>query len=219
MPTGRPHSPGPNPSLPTRHPQFPSVPLSLRDVGGDCPGTFGSWSPHPAQNGGGEKAAGEWGGGRSLHLFACSHLPGSAWPEGRSKPQPRPGSPGALRARSQGGEAPRSLPAAARPAGEPGPRVLKSRGTGGHGGSRVSAVAGRRVAASTAGGGFGEGESGEELASRPRRGSGSRPDAVPGSSGDLRRGLTLALLSLGFFFVCETGPSVALGRAVWPRLQ
>lgn len=160
------------------------------------------------------------GWGRSLHLFPCSHLPGSAWPEGRSKPQPRPGSPGgAQRAWSQGGEASRSLPAVARPAGEPGPRVLKSRSTGGQGGSRVSAVAGRRVAAGTAGGGLGEGESGEELASRPRRGSGSRPNAVPGSSGDLRRGLTLALLSLGFFFVCETGASVDLGRAVWQRLQ
>lgn len=75
------------------------------------------------------------------------------------------------------------------------------------------------MAASKAGGGLGEGESGEELASRPRRGSSSRPDAVPGSSGDLRQGSTLAILSLGLCFVSETGASVALGRAVWQRLQ
>lgn len=96
VPTGRPHSPGPNPSLPTRHPQFPSVPLSLCDMGGGCPGTFSSWSPHPAQNRGGEKAAGEWGGEvpPSLPMLSPPRLSLA----GRQEQAPAP--PGVTRGRS-----------------------------------------------------------------------------------------------------------------------
>ena len=101
VPTGRPHSPGPNPSLPTRHPQFPSVPLSLCDMGGGCPGTFSSWSPHPAQNRGGEKAAGEWGGGGpsiSSHALTSQAQPGR---KAGASPSPARGHPGALSPRGR----------------------------------------------------------------------------------------------------------------------
>lgn len=210
--------PGAEPLSPPPTPPVPSVPLSLRDVGVvQEPSAAGAPTPPRTE---GEKL-GEWGEEGSLHLFACT-LTSQAQPgrKARSSPSPAQGSPGALRARSQGGRHPEAYPQQRGQQGSQDPASSRAEAPAGTEGGRVSAVAGRRVAASTAGGGFGEGESGEELASRPaarvrfssRRGAWllRRPS---------RRGLTLALLSLGFFFVCETGPSVALGRAVWQRLQ
>lgn len=93
--------PGAKPLYPHLPPQFPSVPLSLRDVGGGCPGTFSSWSPHPAQNRGGEKAAGEWGGGGpsiSSHALPSQAQPGR---KAGASPSPAQGHPGALGARGR----------------------------------------------------------------------------------------------------------------------
>lgn len=153
---------------PSRHQHQVSVhSRKLGSLGGGCPGIFSSWSPLPAENRGVRRQVGS---GVSLvpstssHSLTCQSQPG---PKAGSSPRPARGRRGALSGRGRGVGRRPALTSSGAASGGPGPRVFEARSGGQRDRSRVSAVAARRVAAGTAGGGVEEGGSGEELGSRP----------------------------------------------------
>ena len=129
-----------SPPLSTPHPsrpstKFPSIPGSLGACrrGRGLSGNLQQLEPPPRPEPRGEKAGGEWGGASSLDLLPSPHLPVSAWPEGRIKPPPRPGSLGSTqRPWARGGEAPRTHQQrrSQRGAGTPRPRGPQRRRAG-----------------------------------------------------------------------------------------
>lgn len=140
----------------------PSVPVSLRDVGGLIQNLL-QLGP-PAQNGG-VKAAGEWG----WEVLVSSHaLTSQAQPGRKAEASPSPPrvTRGHSRAVAGWGGTPKLTRSGA--AGRAGPRVLEGRNTGGHGEPRLCSR-GEARGGSCSRGRLG-GRVGEELASRPRRG-------------------------------------------------
>lgn len=134
-PWGRTPLPSPPPTPAVTSTKFPSIPGSLGACrrGRGLSGKLQQLEPPPRPEPRGEKAGGEWGGSSSLDLLPSPHLPVSAWPEGRIKPPPRPGSPGsAQRPWARGGEAPRTHQQrrGQRGAGTPRPRGPQRRRAG-----------------------------------------------------------------------------------------
>lgn len=128
-----------------------------------------------------------------------------------SQAKARPGRQGAL---SVPGDPSRLVPS--RPAltrsgaacGGPGPRVLEARNRGSEAGAGALDAA-RRARRAHPGGGEEEGGPGEEPARRRGSGSSSAAATVPATAFAAAR-----RLSEPGFFTCETGASVAMGRAV-----